>query len=238
MTDIRVRRSRSREARPSVTIARRKRLRVVVADDHELFRRGLTYILERMPWIQVVGEAASGQAALERVRTLQPDVLVVDLAMPDMDGIEVLRELKSRQPGVRCLVLSMHAEEAPVRSAIDMGAAAFVVKESAAEELELALRAISRGAFYMSARVAQFATSANQPAGSGPTHGIGQLTARQREILTLVASGFTTQAIAHQLAISVKTVETHRTQLMDRLGLHDVASLVRFAIREGLISRD
>lgn len=238
MADPGVRQPATNQQKRRVKTQPRKRLRVVLVDDHELVRHGLRFVLERIQGAHVVGEASDGRSALQRVDVLRPDVVILDLTMPDMDGFELLREIRRCAPTVRCIVVSIRADEAAVREAISLGAVAYLVKDGASDEIELALNAIWRGGLYLSGNVSRFA--AGTPASSSPrdARGISQLTARQREILTLVASGLTTQAIAHKLAISVKTVETHRTQLMDRLGLHDVASLVRFAMREGLISRD
>lgn len=217
------------------------RLRVVVADDHELMRDGVRAVLQRIPGIQVVGEASSGRMALERCAALRPDVLLLDLSMPDVDGFELLKQVRQNLPFLRPVILSMHSSAEDVRRALDLGAVGYVVKDSASEELELALRAINRGALYLSSAVSRHIILGAGPAPSAqppPPRSVPQITPRQREILTLIASGNTTQAIAHQLAISVKTAETHRAQLMERLGIHDVAGLVRFAIHEGLITSD
>jgi DNA-binding NarL/FixJ family response regulator len=215
-----------------------RRTRVLLVDDHDLVRRGLRAVVEQLPGMRVVGEASNGHSALERAESLHPDVVIVDLSMPDMDGFALLREIRRRYPTMKSIVVSMHTDESAVREALNMGAAAYVIKDTSADEIALALQAIRRGALYISGSVSRFAAGTPSAPLRDAAYGVDQLTPRQREILSLVASGFTTQAIAHQLNISVKTVETHRAQLMARLDLHDVASLVRFAIREGLVSAD
>ena len=236
-------RSTMKRPAPRVQASGTMRLRVVVADDHELMRDGVRAVLQRIPGIEVVGEASNGRTALERCEALRPDVLLLDLSMPDVDGFELLKEVRRSLPDMRPIVLSMHSTEESVREALSLGAAGYVVKDSASEELELALRAISRGALYLSSAVSRHILTLGSPVAdpsprATPSRATPPLTPRQREILTLIASGMTTQAIAHHLAISVKTAETHRSQLMDRLGIHEVAGLVRFAIREGLITSD
>jgi DNA-binding NarL/FixJ family response regulator len=218
----------------------KKPLRILLVDDHELIRAGVRAILELMPEIRVVGEAIDGASALRLVGTLRPNIVVLDLSLPDIDGFDVLRELNAAHPSVRTIVLSMHSDERSVRRVLALGASAYIVKDSVGDELRLAVQTTIRGGLYLSGIVSPYVVGPPvvAPRREAAPDRSAQLTDRQREIVTLIASGLTTAAIAHQLGISVKTVETHRAQLMDRLGIHDVAGLVRFALREGLIPSD
>jgi DNA-binding NarL/FixJ family response regulator len=213
-------------------------IRVILADDHTLLRAGLRALLEDLPGVEVVGEAVDGLVALALAEALRPDVVLMDISMPGLGGLDAATRLRGERPEVRVLILSMHKDEAYVRRAVEAGAAGYLLKDSDTEELDLALRAVARGESYFSPAasthlVAGYGTRAGERAGAP-----GGLTGRQREVLCLIAAGRTTKAIARHLDISVKTVETHRALLMDRLGIHDVAGLVRYAIRTGLISAE
>jgi len=211
-------------------------LRVVLADDHALVRAGIRKLLETMPDVEVVGEADDGARALELVRALRPDLVLMDVSMKHSNGIETTAQLKKEFPDVRVIIVSMHATEEHVTRALRVGASGYLLKDAAAVELGLALEAVRRGETYLSPRVSKRVVDhfVERPA-AGET---AELTERQREILRLIAEGHATKEIAHLLRISVKTVETHRTHLMQRLDIHDVAGLVRYAIRNGLISAD
>lgn len=211
---------------------------VLLADDHTLVRAGLRKLLESMPGIEVVGEASSGLEILELAASLQPQIVLMDIAMPGLNGLEAMARLRESAPDIRVLILSMHQSEEYVRRALLQGAAAYLLKDAAPTELELALKAVLRGEIYLSAAVSQGVMSdyvqrlrSDEPSSS-------QLTPRQREVLKLLAQGQSSKEIARLLDLSLKTVDTHRSQLMKQLDIHEVTGLVRYAIRVGLISSD
>lgn len=213
-----------------------KRLRIVLADDHTLVRAGIRALLEAMPEAEVVGEAEDGLEAVAQVLALAPDVLLVDIAMSGINGIEAARRVAKQSPSVKVIILSMHANEEYVIEAMRAGVAGYLLKDSAALELGLALAAVGRGAIYLSPVINR--SVINGYLGrlqGGETKPPDPLTPRQREILKLVAEGQSTKEIAFALQLSVKTVETHRAQIMERLGIRDVAGLVKYAMRAGLI---
>ena len=211
---------------------------VVLAEDHGLVRAGFRALLAAIPGVQVVAEASDGREALSLIASHEPDVAVLDITMPGLNGIQVIAQLRAEHPRVRAIVLSMHDNEEYVRQALRAGAAAYLLKDSSPTELELAVRAVAQGGTYLSPRVSRHLVSdyvRRAADGDGTSDG---LTPRQREILQLIAEGQTNQQMASTLNLSIKTVETHRAQLMDRLDIHDVAGLVRYAIRSGLLPAD
>lgn len=210
--------------------------RVLLADDHTLLRAGLRSLLEELPGIEVVAEAADGREALALVEAHRPDVVLMDIAMPHLNGLDVAARLRQEQPEVNILILSMYKDEAYVRRAILAGAAGYLLKDSDTEELGLALRAVARGETYLSPAVSTHLVADYRRQAGGRFGPAGGLTPRQREVLRLIAEGRTSKAIARRLGIGIKTVESHRTMLMERLGIHDVPGLVRYAIRVGLIT--
>lgn len=212
------------------------RLRVLLADDHALVRAGLRKLLESLPDIEVVGEADDGQAVLLLTEQLHPNLVLMDVAMPGLNGLEATTRLTKAHPQIRVLILSMHQNEDYVRQALRAGAAGYLLKDAAPAELELAIKALRRGETWLSPAVSKGVMSDYVQRLRGEAAPGEALTPRQREILQLIAEGHTTKDIARRLDISVKTVETHRTQLMKQLDLHDVAGLVRYAIRTGLVS--
>lgn len=213
-------------------------VRVLLADDHALVRAGLRKLLESLPDIEVVGEADDGQALLTLAGQLQPDLVLTDIAMPGLNGLEAAARLNKSHPRIRVLILSMHQNEDYVRQALRAGAAGYLLKDAAPVELEHALKAVRRGETYLSPAVSKGVMSDYVQRLRGEESPGEALTPRQREVLQLVAEGKSTKEIARRLALSVKTVETHRSQLMKQLDLHDVAALVRYAIRTGLISSE
>jgi len=211
-------------------------VRVILADDHTLVRAGLRKLLESMPEVDVVGEVGDGQALLLLAEQLQPEVVLMDIAMPGLNGIEATARLVKSQPGIRVLILSMHQNEEYVRRALRHGAAAYLLKDAAPMELALALSAVLRGETYLSPAVSKGVLSDYvQRLRSDETSGV-QLSPRQTEVLQLIAEGHSTKEIARRLDLSVKTVESHRSQLMKLLDIHEVAGLVRYAMRVGLVS--
>ena len=217
---------------PSQTDA--ARIRVLLVDDHALVRAGIRSLLSSMADVEVVGEAASGEDALALTESAGPHVVLMDIAMKGLSGLEAAARIRDRHPNVRVVILSMHSGEEYVMQALRAGAAGFLLKDAATGELELALRSVIRGESWFSPAVSrQVVEGYVQRVGGEPVNDV--LTARQREVLRLVAAGKSTKEIAFVLKLSVKTVETHRAQIMERLGIRDVAGLVRYALRTGLV---
>jgi DNA-binding NarL/FixJ family response regulator len=212
-------------------------IRVMLADDHSLVRAGIRSLLGAMAGVQVVGEAASGEEALELAAREQPDVVLMDIAMRGMTGLEAAASLRAHHPGIRVVILSMHSGEEYVLQALRAGAAGYLLKDAATGELELALRSVMRGESWLSPAVSrQVVEGYVQRAGAESAPEL--LTARQREVLRLIADGKSTKEIAFLLNVSGKTIETHRAQIMERLGIRDVPGLVRYALRTGLVPPD
>lgn len=210
------------------------KIRILLADDHALVRAGMKSLIESTEGFEVVGQASNGREAVRLAKTLAPDVALFDIAMPELNGLDAARRLAVECPQVRVLILSMHTDPGYVREAMRAGTAGYVLKEASVEELELAIRAALRGERYLDPRISKHVIEGyvrGLEAAESPA-----LTPRQREILQLIAEGRSTREIAARLHLSVKTVETHRAQIMDRLGIRDVAGLTRYAIRIGLVS--
>jgi DNA-binding NarL/FixJ family response regulator len=200
-------------------------------------RAGMRSLLNTMAHVEVVGEAASGEEALDLARRERPDVVLMDIAMKGMTGLDAAARIREQQSDVRVVILSMHSGEEYVLKALRAGAVGYLLKDAATGELELALRSVMRGESWFSPAVSrQVVEGYVQRVGGESATDV--LTARQREVLALVAAGKSTKEIAYDLHLSVKTVETHRAQIMERLGIRDVAGLVRYALRTGLISPD
>ncbi len=209
-------------------------IRVLIADDHALVRAGIRALVEKIEGIVVVGEAGKGNEALELLRDLRPDLMLLDITMPDGGGFDVLEQVTKKYPEIKVIVLTVHeAGEYAIR-ALREGAAGFLPKSAASTELEQAIHAVIRGEVYISPETSR-KTLLEYGKGATKRDLLATLSPRQREVLRLIAEGKTTKQIAQLLEISVKTVETHRAQLMERLGIHDVAGLVRYAIIVGLI---
>ena len=211
------------------------RIRVLIADDHGLVRAGIRALLDKQPSMEVVDEASNGREALRLVRQRQPDVVLMDIAMPELNGLEAVRQLAKDIPRVRCIILSMHADEEHVWQALQAGAAGYLVKGGSLAELELAIKSVAQGETYLSPGVSGPVIKEYIRRTSHEGDLADSLTTRQREVLQMIAEGKTTKQIALILKVSVKTVESHRTQLMKRLGVQDIASLVRHALRIGLV---
>jgi DNA-binding NarL/FixJ family response regulator len=207
---------------------------VLLADDHALVRSGIRSLLDGVAGIEVVGEAGDGHDALRLAAALRPDVLLLDIKLPSLNGLEVADRLAREQPGVKVVMLSMHDNEEYVLHALRAGAAGYLLKDATVPELEMAIRSVARGETYLSPPVSKHLVGEYLRRATGD--GVPELlTPRQREVLQLVAEGHSTKEIAARLTLSVKTVETHRAQLMERLDIHDVAGLVRYALRVGLV---
>ena len=208
-------------------------LRVLLVDDHVLVRAGIRTLLDQLSGVTVVAEASDGREALQLAAAHHPDLAILDVAMPVLNGLETTSRLQRQFPDIRVLVLSMHANEEYVQQAFRAGAAGYLLKKSAVAELEAAIRAVQSGKSYLSPALAQ-RTSAPPPSGEPARSPLERLTSRQREILQLIAESRTTKEIAAELGVSAKTVEFHRAELMKRLNLRDIPALVRFAIQTGL----
>ena len=210
---------------------------VLLADDHTLVRAGLRALLEALPEVSEVLEASNGRDAVAAVAAHRPAVVLMDIAMPELNGLEAAAIVAREFPATRTIVLSMHGTDAHVLQALRAGAAGYLLKDAAVAELPLALRAVLRGEIYISSAVSRVVVSGFLAGASVDAAGpLESLSGRQREILQLIAQGRSTKEIAHDLKLSIKTVETHRRQVMERLQIFDVAGLVRFALRHGLVA--
>jgi DNA-binding NarL/FixJ family response regulator len=212
--------------------------RVLLVDDHALVRAGIRSLLEKMPGVEVVGEARNGREALDLVKSASPNLVLMDIAMPDLGGLEALPRIIKNFLGVKVIILSAHANEEYVIRALRSGASGYILKDAATAELELMIKAVTRGETYLSPSISQTVIDSYLKRVGEVSGPLEQLTARQREILQLIAEGRNTKEIAATLDISVKTVEAHRLQLMARLNIYDVPGLVRYAIRSGLVSSE
>jgi DNA-binding NarL/FixJ family response regulator len=212
-------------------------IRTLLADDHTLVRAGIRALLLEIEGVSIVGEADNGRDAVAIAKAKMPDLAVMDISMKELNGIEATAQIKAVSSGTRVLILSMHTTEDFVRRALKAGAAGYVVKDSAPLELRMAIEAVMRGETYITSRVSKGLVS-GLVEGRGDSGGsaFDSLTPRQREILQLVAEGKSTKEIAFLLEVSVKTIESHRTALMERLGIRDVAGLVLMAVRHNLVS--
>ncbi len=209
--------------------------RVLLADDHKILRQGLQTLLQNEPDIEVVGQADNGRGAIELAKELRPDVVIMDVAMPDVGGVGATRELVNAVPTAKVVALSMHSDRRFVTGMLSAGASGYLLKDSAFEELALSIRAVMRGELYLSAGITGVVVDelvgprlAKEPL----------LSTRETEVLRLLAAGKRTADMARELEVSVKTIETHRRQIMHKLGLHSVAELTKYAVREGLTSLD
>lgn len=202
-----------------------------------MVREGIRALVEKLPGVSVIGEAKDGREAVRLAREYKPDLILMDIAMPGLNGLEATSRISKEIPKTKIIILSMYANEEYVREAIRAGAAGYLVKRGAAVELELAITSVTRGEAYFSPLVST-KVPRNRSGNLDNRASIERLTSRQREILQMIAEGHSTKDIAAILNISIKTVETHRAQLMERLDIHDVPGLVRFAIRAGLVSLD
>ena len=214
-------------------------IKALLVDDHQLIRAGVRLLLENLGNINVVAEVSTGQDALDRIRDLQPDLILLDISLPDMSGLEVLNRmgplLRPDQAQPIVLILSMHAQKEYVARALRAGAAGYLLKESAPDELEAAITAVLAGEQWVSPALRSLIEN-RRISRSTQTHSSIALSPRQIDVLRLIAQGQAVKEIAFALAISAKTVETHRSTLMEKLDIHDTAGLVRFAIRQGLIA--
>jgi len=212
-------------------------IRVLLCDDHQIVREGLRVLIEKQPDMEVIEEAQSGEEAVRLVRDLLPDVVVMDIAMPDLNGIEATRQILGKAPGVKVIALSMHSDRRFAVQMLKEGASGYLLKDCAFEELANAIRAVAMNRVYLSPKIAEIVIK--DCVRLSPQTGFSAfslLSPREREVLQLLSEGNTTKEIAFRLRVSVKTIETYRKQIMDKLNMHSIAELTKFAIREGLTS--
>jgi DNA-binding NarL/FixJ family response regulator len=211
---------------------------VVLADDHPIVRQGLRHLLENDPEFHVVGEAGDGLEAIHLIEKLKPNILVVDLMMPGLNGLEVLRQFKKISPTTRAIVLSMQSANAYVVEALNLGAEGYVLKDTGPSELVNAIHAVTQGNRYLSEKLLERLEISGRKADEAPLDTYQTLTTREREILQLTAEGESSTEIGEILAISSRTVEVHRSKLMKKLALHNMADLIRYAIKRGILPMD
>lgn len=214
-------------------------IRILLADDHKIVRDGLRCLLEQQEDMEVVGEAENGRTAVELARTLSPNVAILDIGMPDLNGVDAAKKMTAKAPGVKVIALSMHSDRRFVEGMFRAGAAGYLLKDCAFEELARAVRAVAGGQTYLSpvistVLVADYLTKSE----AAEAVDADVLTTREREVLQLLAEGHSTKAVAARLHVSVKTIETHRQRVMAKLDIHSIAGLTKYAIREGLTSPD
>jgi DNA-binding NarL/FixJ family response regulator len=216
-------------------------LRILVADDHEVVRKGLVALLHAQPDWQVCGEAAEGRAAVEKAFQLKPDVVILDIGMPNLNGLEATRQILKTNPQARVLILTLHDSDQVVREVLNAGARGFLLKSDAGRDLVAAVDALRHDKTYFTSKIASMVLEgflkAAKP-GSIPTPGRSRLTPREREIVQLLAEGKSTKAVAADLGLSVKTAETHRSNIMRKLQLHSVSDLVLYAVRNNIVHVD
>lgn len=212
-------------------------IRVIIADDHHLVRQGIRALLEESVEIEVIGEAEDGRQAVELARELRPEVVIMDISMPRMDGAQATQQILAQDTPTEVVILSMHADQHLAEQLLRAGAKGYLLKDSITEELLLAVRSASQGKTYLSPAISHSVLNAlmNHDAGEAAQHPGELLTTREREVLQLITEGYTNNAIADELTISVKTVEKHRSNLMSKLDVHDLATLIRVAIKHKLI---
>jgi DNA-binding NarL/FixJ family response regulator len=215
-----------------------KKIRILLADDHNIMRRGLRLLLERQPGFEVVGEAADGRLAVERAEAAKPDVVVLDIAMPNMSGIEAAQRISASLPQTAIVILSMHSDEGYVLRALKAGAKGYVLKDSAENDLIEAIRAVSEGKAFFSPEISNILVEdyVREMKKRGAEDSYELLTPREREILQMLAGGKSNKDIATVLNLSLYTVETHRRNLQDKLNLHSLAEVILYAVRKGIIS--
>lgn len=213
-------------------------IRILLADDHTLVRAGIRSLIQNIAGMEVIGEVGDGRDALRFMEANRPDIALVDISMPGLNGLEVTARVTKEFPEVGVIILSMHLNEEYALQALQNGASGYLVKGADKAELEIAIRAVAGGQTYLSPSVSKHIVADYILRAGAESTSLNRLTPRQREILQLIAEGCSTKKIATMLNLSVKTVDTHRSQLMDRLDIHDIAGLVRYAIRTGIIKPD
>lgn len=214
-------------------------IRVLIVDDHKIVRDGLRVLIEKESGLEVVAEAENGRRAIKLAQKFAPHVVIMDVAMHDMNGIDATRKIRESMPGTRVIALSMHSDRRYVLGMLEAGASGYLLKDSAFEELAVGIRQVTKGHIYLSPQITDVVVEGylDKSSGYSATAQV-KLTAREREILQLLAEGMTTKEIAAHLNISVKTAETHRRNMMEKLNMRSIAELTKYAVREGLVSLD
>ena len=213
--------------------------RILIADDHRIVREGLRALIEKEDDLEIVGMASNGRQAMQMARKLKPNVVLMDIAMPDLNGVDATSQIVHELPGVKVIALSMHSEKQLIDGMLRAGASGYLLKESAFEELIKAVRIVCTGKKYLSPEVTDIVLKDYlNPPGEGDYSQTPGLTVREREVLQLIVEGCTTKEVARRLNISIKTVETHRSNTMNKLDLHSVAELTKYAVRHGITSLD
>jgi len=211
--------------------------KILLVDDHKILRDGICSLVKGYDDIEVIGEAPDGKTALEMVRKLRPDLVIMDISMPDMNGIDATRRIRSEYPDIKVIALSMHHDKQFVSEIFRAGASGYLIKDSAFDELDHAIRVVMSGKTYINPHIASIVVESLISQSAAPTpQSFALLTEREREVLQLIAEGRSTKQIAFDLSVSSKTVESHRRQVMGKLNIRSVAELTKFAIREGLTS--
>lgn len=210
-------------------------IKILLADDHRMVRQGLRMLLERQPGMRVVAEAEDGLAAARLAKEHGPDVAIIDVSMPGLNGVEATRKILAARPGAKVIGLSMYADRRYVVEMLRSGALGYILKESAFDELVQAIHTVAKGQTFLSSRIADVIIKDYvRSAPGGRASAFSRLSNREREVLQQLAEGKSTKQIAGQLELSVKTIETHRKQIMDKLGIHSLAGLTKYAVREGI----
>jgi DNA-binding NarL/FixJ family response regulator len=211
--------------------------KILIADDHRLFRDGLKALLEKQADMQVVGETADGIATVQAAQEKKPDIILMDISMPELNGIEATRQIIENRPDIRIIMLSMHSDQRYIAECLKAGAVGYILKDCPTEELLIAIRAVANKQVYLSRKITESLVRDYVNLNKGGSNLVfAILSPREREVLQLLAEGKSTKQIAEKLNVSVKTIETHRKQIMDKLDMHSIAELTKYAIREGLTS--
>ena len=224
----------SRAGQPTLDNKMKRRIKLLLVDDHPVVRKGISSCLARHEHLQVVGEAGNGEEAIRKTRELAPDIVLMDIDMPEMNGLTVTELLRKESPKIKVLILSMHSNSEYVMRIIQSGASGYVLKEAPTEELLRAIEAVNAGEAFFSPEVARVAL--NKYVRGITDTAVAQLTNREREVLIQIAEGLSNKEIASKLGVGVRTVETHRERIMRKLNIHSVAGLTKFAISQGLVS--
>lgn len=215
-----------------------KPITILLADDHSLVRAGIRALLQNIADVQVVGEAETGEEAVTLAQQIQPAIVLMDITMPGINGLEATKRLTQQCPEMRVIILSMHMDQQYAWRALRSGAKGYLLKGARTPELELAITSVAQGETYLSPSVSKLIVDGMLSGSTAESNTLDRLTLRQREVLQLIAQGLTSKEIARELGVSIKTVNTHRTDIMEQLAIHDIAGLVRFAIHTGLVAAE
>jgi len=217
-----------------------KTIKILIADDHKILRQGIITLLDSQPDLEIVGEAHDGKETVEKARQLKPDVVLMDIGMPNLNGLEATRQIKKHNPGTKVLILTIHKNEEYIFQSLQAGASGYLLKDTAVEDLISAIHSVSKDDSFLSPGISKTVIDAflRKSARERVPTAFDTLTPREREILQLIAEGHSNPEIAKRLYISKKTVEAHRSHIMEKLDIHDVVDLVKYAIRKGIVTLD